>query len=328
MLTGIQETIYKTSNSGKQKKDRYEMHKYWGKKPSNDLSALISKYSKEGDTLLDPFSGYGVFCCEAYIQKRNVVSNDLNPIANFIQHQLFRKDIDFIKLQNAFNVIVKKLSPYIADWYRVGPPDAKQTAVTVLRNSNNDIIKCKYYNGTATNLKEYVFSSQEINQFRDFEKNYSVDTWYPENELIENSRISAKKGMKIPDLFTIRTLACNSKLFQLIMENSDGPERDLLLLAFTSNIANCSKLVPPIKSRGDMATGAWMTGFYWGETYLENNVLHYFKNRYKKIVNGKLEYLSSFETLFHADDFTDIQKVSSISQFNDKTYGYHHCCPR
>ena len=95
MLLDIQEKITNTSNSGKQKKDRYEMHKYWGKKPSNDLSALISKYSREGDILLDPFSGYGVFCCEAYILKRNVISNDLNPIASFIQRQLFRKDINF-----------------------------------------------------------------------------------------------------------------------------------------------------------------------------------------------------------------------------------------
>ena len=42
-----------------------------------------------------------------------------------------------------------------------------------------------------------------------------------------------------------------------------------------------SKLVPPIKSRGAMAPGAWMTGFYIGETYLENNVLSYFENRFK-----------------------------------------------
>ena len=67
----------------KQKRDRYEMHKYWGKKPSNNLKALIEKYSREGDTILDPFSGYGVFCCEAYLLNRNVISNDLNPIANF-----------------------------------------------------------------------------------------------------------------------------------------------------------------------------------------------------------------------------------------------------
>ena len=62
----------------KQKKHRYEMHKYWGKKPSKDLYKLIEKYTNEGDLVLDPFAGYGVFTCEAYIMNRNVISNDLN----------------------------------------------------------------------------------------------------------------------------------------------------------------------------------------------------------------------------------------------------------
>ena len=30
-----------------QKKARYEMHKYWGKKPSHDLESLITKYSEK-----------------------------------------------------------------------------------------------------------------------------------------------------------------------------------------------------------------------------------------------------------------------------------------
>ena len=36
-----------------------------------------------------------------------------------------------------------------------------------------------------------------------------------------------------------------------------------------------------------MSQGAWMTGFYIGETYLENNVFHYFENRVKKIIKQK-----------------------------------------
>ena len=30
----------------KQKRDRYEMHKYWGKKPSNDLKELIEEFAQ------------------------------------------------------------------------------------------------------------------------------------------------------------------------------------------------------------------------------------------------------------------------------------------
>ena len=65
-----------------------------GKKPSNDLKELIERYSNKGDTVLDPFSGYGVFCSEAYILNRNVISNNLNPIANYINIQLLEKNVD------------------------------------------------------------------------------------------------------------------------------------------------------------------------------------------------------------------------------------------
>ena len=34
-----------------------------------------------------------------------------------------------------------------------------------------------------------------------------------------------------------------------------------------------------------------MTGFYIGETYIENNVLHYYENRIKKAIKGKEDYL-------------------------------------
>lgn len=75
------------------------MHKYWGKKPSNNLKSLIEQYSEQGDTVLDPFSGYGVFCCEAFILNRNIISNDLNPIANFLNQQLLEKDVNLTLLE-------------------------------------------------------------------------------------------------------------------------------------------------------------------------------------------------------------------------------------
>jgi hypothetical protein len=117
--------------------------------------------------------------------------------------------------------------------------------------------------------------------------------WYPVVTIIENSRISARPNMTVEDLFTKRTLACHAKLLSLIDKYANGLEKDLFLIAFTANLANCSKLVPPIKSRGTLAQGAWMTGFYVGETYIENNVLHYYENRIKKAIKGKEDYLQA-----------------------------------
>lgn len=59
-----------------------------------------------------------------------------------------------------------------------------------------------------------------------------------------------------------------------------------------------------------MAQGAWMTGFYIGDTYIENNVLHYFSNRINKIIKGKEDYFNTIE------ENNLIQRVGSIDNYN------------
>ena len=38
----------------------YAMHKYWGKKPFNEISKFIEEYTVPGDVVLDSFCGSGV----------------------------------------------------------------------------------------------------------------------------------------------------------------------------------------------------------------------------------------------------------------------------
>lgn len=273
------------------------MHKYWGKKPSNNLRILIEKYSNEGDTVLDPFSGYGVFCSEAYILNRNVISNDLNPIANFINNQLLEKNIDLELLKKQWKLIKSEFEPYNSNWYQWKYNGQLIELITVLRDKNNIPIKGKFKTVGSAKSQEIYITEIESEKYIKFEKNQEITDWFPITKLIQNSRISAKEGMTISDVFTKRTLACHARLLSLIEKHSSGNEKKLLKVAFTANLANCSKLLPPIKSRGEMAPGAWMTGFYIGETYLENNVLHYFENRFSKIVKGKEDYLSQFRNL-------------------------------
>lgn len=270
------------------------MHKYWGKKPSNDLKELIEKYSKEGDTLLDPFSGYGVFCSEAYILNRNVISNDLNPVANFINAQLLEKNIDLKLLTKQWELIKSEFETYNSDWYKWEHNGNPVQLITILRDKNNIPIKGKFKAFGRKKTEEIYISEIEAKKYLKFEEKQKIIDWFPTIKLIKNSRISAKEGMNVSDLFTKRTLACHARLLNLIEKHSSGNEKNLFKVAFTANLANCSKLLPPIKSRGEMAPGAWMTGFYIGETYLENNVLHYFENRFSKILKGKEDYLNQF----------------------------------
>ncbi|MCB4810260.1 hypothetical protein LG204_02890 [Methylovorus menthalis] len=293
----------------KQKRDMYEMHKYWGKKPSSNLGALVREYSNEGDTVLDPFSGYGVFCCEAYILGRNVISNDLNPAANFINIQLFERNVDLEKVQSQWAEIKKKFSPFVEKWFECNFNGEPVVLTSVLRNKNNIPLKAKCRQINEKKSKEIEISISDAQKFLEYENNQIINDWYPDVLLIENSRISAQKEMTVASLFTKRTLACHARLLSLIEKYSSGKEMELLKLAFTANLANCSKLVPPIKSRGDMAPGAWMTGFYTGETYIENNVLDYYENRLKKAINGKKEYLQFFSK--DGDLFSAEKEISS-----------------
>lgn len=298
----------------KQKRDRYEMHKYWGKKPSSNLKELIEKYSSEGDTILDPFSGYGVFCCEALLLNRNVISNDLNPIANFINEQLLTRDFDLKKLEKEWLTIKKELTPYVYHWYQFNSGEEQVELINILRDNNDVPIKARFKSSVSKQTQEVSFTKKQSQDFIQFENEQIIEDWFPDTELIENSRISAKKGMTVAGLFTKRTLACHARLLSLIESESSGNEKELFKLAFTANLANCSKLVPPIKTRGDMSQGAWMTGFYIGETYLENNVLQYFENRFSKIVKGKKDFLTFFENGL----FTKKANSYTVTQFDAK----------
>ena len=278
----------------KQKRDRYEMHKYWGKKPSSDLGELIKKYSNEGDTVLDPFSGYGVFCCEAFLLNRNVISNDLNPVAHFLNKQLLNKNVDLDLLKQQWDTIREEFKPFVEQWFKWKVDDKLVQLSSILRDKNDIPLKAKYKINGNRKAQEIKLNSDAVNKYIEYESSQTIEDWYPVTLLIVNSRISAKKGMEVSDVFTKRTLSCHAKLLFLIEKHSSGQEKNLFKVAFTANLANCSRLVPPIKSRGDMAPGAWMTGFYTGETYLENNVLQYFENRLVKVIKGKLDYLSYF----------------------------------
>ena len=90
----------------------YLMHKYWGKKPSDELKKLVEKYTKEGDLILDPFAGYGGIGIEGILLNRDVIINDLNPIANFIAKCIMERDIDLNKLEKLFLEIKEKYSKY------------------------------------------------------------------------------------------------------------------------------------------------------------------------------------------------------------------------
>lgn len=296
------------------------MHKYWGKKPPEELKGLIQEFSKEGDVLLDPFSGYGVFIGEAYINKRNVVSNDLNPVATFIQNQLLKSDIDLAKFENIANEIIVKVQKTNLFWNTIDCPRCNKKALilTTLRTKNDLPLKCKIQCSCSKTAIEHTLTQNQIDEIQEKEFN-TILSPHPNTKILQNGRISAYAGLTTDDLFTNRALSSHIALFDEIMSIEEKSYRELLLLAFTSNLANCSKLVPPIKSRGDMAPGAWMTGFYVGDTYLENNAFHYFQNRVSKVIAGKKDFLKALNT---SKTISYIGKVNQLTNLPSTGIGY------
>jgi DNA modification methylase len=66
----------------------YGVHPYFTRRPANVVRDYIRRYSKEGDTVLDPFGGTGVTAIESFLLGRNAIQNDLNPFANFIARNI------------------------------------------------------------------------------------------------------------------------------------------------------------------------------------------------------------------------------------------------
>lgn len=62
----------------------YGVHPYFTRRPADVVRAYIERFSREGDTVLDPFGGTGVTAIEGFLLGRNAIHNDLNPFANFI----------------------------------------------------------------------------------------------------------------------------------------------------------------------------------------------------------------------------------------------------
>jgi 16S rRNA G966 N2-methylase RsmD len=65
-------------------KRHYGVHPYFTRRPYNVIREYILRFSKEQDCVVDPFGGSGVTAIEAFLENRNAIHNDINPLANFI----------------------------------------------------------------------------------------------------------------------------------------------------------------------------------------------------------------------------------------------------
>lgn len=251
-------------------------HKYWGKKPYFLSKYIISKYTKEWDLILDPFCWSWSLVIDAVLSNRRLVWQDINPISTSINKWLTwnirHEELRRVWEETLKPICVKLELKYYSD---VGGKLIK----SFLRTKKDDTIN-------AILLKDWEIKRNADGLENKWIHEPFIPHWWFEKPMISNSRLTVKKNTKVKDYFTDLSLRCHSELLFAII-NLKPEHQAFFMTAFTANIANCSKLLPPIKSRWIFAPWAWMTWFYIANEYIENNVFHFYWNRVQKLLKAK-----------------------------------------
>jgi hypothetical protein len=193
-------------------------------------------------------------------------------------------DIKKIREKNILpqlHILDQKIYSFWSDWLHVH---------SLLRERQwNKILKIKTFN---SKIIEDPFLSEIIEKFESKINNKDISDIFHSTELIQNSRLNVKDWDKISKFFNKISMFCHSEILKIV-NSLEWDAKEFFTVAFTANIANCSKLVPPITSRWDFSPWAWMTWFYIANQYIENNVFNWYINRVEKLLQWK-KYIQNF----------------------------------
>lgn len=295
----------------------YAMHKYWGKKPFNEISRFIGQYTNVGDTVLDSFCGSGVTLIEALKMNRKCIGIDINPIAIKLS-KVSMTHVDITKLNDVFTSIKNKLKPQINSLYEVNW-DGEKTLVTHTIWKKNKPIEVWY---TTEKSRKMIRKGTE-NDVKMSTTPLIEPKWYPTTTMHENSRLNVTHGQSVADLFTPRALVGLSLIREEIKKISDDKIRDVLELTLTGTLSQASNLVFVIRRRkknderkpSKAEVGSWVIGYWVPEEHFEINVWNCFENRYKRILKGEREIASMFaqKPVDYFEDNVSLYNTSATS---------------
>ena len=308
------------------------IHKYWARKPDNIVAAYIERYSKEGDTVLDPFSGSGVTAIEALRLGRKAIAVDLDPVGNFIA-LMTALPVDIDSLQEAFDALKDDVKDEILKYFKtICPECGKSATIHSLIYANNKPTKIVYECNNPVcehkGLKDLTNADRKtISTIEETDVPY----WYPDNELIWNSRVNVSRGEKVSDLFSKRNLIALSILYNGINKIEDELNRNMIKFAFSAALPQASKLLVYTPGQGP---GWKVRGFWIPANRYEMNVWRFFENKFKKLVSGKKESNKLLSSKYSKDAFkifnhsaTELNSIPELKEnsvdyvFTDPPYG-------
>jgi len=230
----------------------YLWHKYWSRKTWNVVGEYIKTYCPKGSIVFDPFAGSGITAMEALKNGRRAIVCDLVPIATEIT-RLTIKPVNELHLYEAFKRVEEKVKAKIESLY-----------ITKCRQCGKEIIfdcaiwkkdacveiryqSCPYCGDRqAQNCKLTGFDKGLLKRI----EKKKIKEWYPTNPLYYlDGRPFKKKEQyeSVDELFTKRNLQALAWLMEAIEKERNKELRDFLIIAFSSMVHLCTKMVPAIK---------------------------------------------------------------------------------
>ena len=268
----------------------YKVHKYWARKPWYVVSKYIKHFTKEGDTVLDPFCGSGVTGVEAIVNNRKAILIDLNPIAGFIAKNTARVDINLNDLNIAFENIRKECEAEISNLYRLDEKcvvcDSNFEMRHLLRGPKFSkwIVYgiCPKCDGKRQSTRRPLKKS-ELSRLKKIESR-EIKYWYPKEAFPEKfykDRVTYKGIKYIYQIFTTRNLYALSILWHNIIKIKDDSIRDLLKLSFLNTLLHVSKL------KAENVRPMAVNNYWVPDDWIEENVWFRFCERFGLLKKGK-----------------------------------------
>lgn len=322
-LETLQELISETENRSSEQPETYTgmyaMHKYWSKKPYNLVSRYLKKYSNPNDIVLDPFCGSGVTVTESVRLGRRAIGLDINPIA-VASTKMGLTHIDIKALKKTFENLRVDVEQEINNLYQTDCPKCRNTqAIATHIVWNGEQIDEIWVECKACGTSKAVKKPSDSDRIAALQPARPA-TWYPTASLLENSRINAKSGMKVSDLFTPRALSNLSLLLDRMRQIEDEQIKSVMEFCFSAMLPQASNMVFVIRRRGKSngvsksneakaEVGSWVIGYWIPSEHFEINVWRCFENRFKRVLKGKQEVNLAIPVIAkESSSFEDLEK--------------------
>ena len=286
-------------------------HKYWGKKPSELMFSLIDNFTKNGDTVLDPFVGYGSIARECVKNNRKFIGFDVNPIAIRLA-KIISNPPNLTRFIELYNILKDECELKINQSYRHG-----KTGIASHYLWDGEDMQQVWQKG---NCRSKNVSNPVA---LDYEMSANFSEYKPKKirnlVLFHNSRINSHPELQITDFFTGRALRNIELLLEQIELFPESLESEALKLCLTSSLGQMSKMVFAVTGRGKTKgqtskkteVGSWSIGFWRPQVHFEINVWNCFERRVMRMLNS----CSTQDNLF-SDTIPDLRVGDCITHFS------------